>query len=103
MEAATGNARISLHSALAFLGAQQITSVMIEAGAQVNTSALQEDIVDRLDIFYGPKFLGAAGVPFLYAASADLPTIQRVKVRKVGDDFALEGWLHDPWDAPPSE
>ncbi len=99
IDPALGSSRISLRAALAFLGKQQITSVMIEAGAQVNTSALEEDIVDRLDLFYGPRFLGSTGVPFLHAPAVDLPAMQRLKVRTVGEDLAVEGWLHDPWDA----
>jgi diaminohydroxyphosphoribosylaminopyrimidine deaminase / 5-amino-6-(5-phosphoribosylamino)uracil reductase len=97
IEAAQGSSRVSLKRALEFLGGLQMTSVMIEAGAQVNTKALAQGLVDRLDLFYGPTFLGATGVPFLHGLAEDLPRIHRISVRKLGPDIAVEGWLRDPW------
>jgi diaminohydroxyphosphoribosylaminopyrimidine deaminase/5-amino-6-(5-phosphoribosylamino)uracil reductase len=97
VEAAPGSSRVSLKRALEFLGEMQMTSALIEAGAQINTNALGQGLVDRLELFYGPVFLGATGVPFLHAPSDELPRMERMTVRKSGADIAVEGWLHDPW------
>jgi diaminohydroxyphosphoribosylaminopyrimidine deaminase/5-amino-6-(5-phosphoribosylamino)uracil reductase len=97
VEAVPGGSRVSLRRALEFLAEMQLTSVLIEAGGQVNSTALSHGLVDRLELFYGPIFLGAAGVPFLHGGPDGLPKMERITVRKSGADVAVEGWLRDPW------
>ncbi len=50
--------RVDLRAIVEHLGKQQITSLMIEAGAKLNWAALDEEIVDKLLIYYAPKILG---------------------------------------------
>jgi diaminohydroxyphosphoribosylaminopyrimidine deaminase/5-amino-6-(5-phosphoribosylamino)uracil reductase len=50
--------RVDLRSIIDWLGTQQMTSLMIEAGAKLNWGALDEDIVDKILIYYAPKILG---------------------------------------------
>ena len=97
IDAAPGSSRVSLRRALEILGEMQMISVMIEAGSQVNTNALDQGLVDRLDLFYGPSFLGSAAVPFLHDLSPEAPRLGRVSVRTCGPDIAVEAWCSDPW------
>ncbi len=57
--------RISLAAVLKELTERQINSVLLEAGARLNAYALDMNLVDKLWLFYAPKFLGADAVPFL--------------------------------------
>jgi diaminohydroxyphosphoribosylaminopyrimidine deaminase/5-amino-6-(5-phosphoribosylamino)uracil reductase len=88
--------RISLQDALVRLAEMQITSVLIEGGAEVYTSALNQGLVDKLTLFYSPTFLGKTAVPMLSAIDG-LPQIEEYSLTQVGRDFALETRLHDPW------
>jgi diaminohydroxyphosphoribosylaminopyrimidine deaminase/5-amino-6-(5-phosphoribosylamino)uracil reductase len=89
---------ISLRALLARLGEQNITSVMIEGGARINRSALLSDSADKLFLFYAPTFLGADAVPVLsIGQQARWPRLAQYEMHRYGDDFAVEGYLRDPW------
>jgi diaminohydroxyphosphoribosylaminopyrimidine deaminase/5-amino-6-(5-phosphoribosylamino)uracil reductase len=88
--------RISLQDALVRLAEMQITSVLLEGGAEVYTSALNQGLVDKLTLFYAPTFFGKAAVPMLSAIDG-LPQIEDYSLKQFGRDFAVEARLHDPW------
>lgn len=73
-----------------------IYSVMIEGGAQVAGSALKARIVDRVDCFVAPKFLGdgqSALAGFSLNNLADAPQLERVNTQNIGDDILISGYL----------
>jgi diaminohydroxyphosphoribosylaminopyrimidine deaminase / 5-amino-6-(5-phosphoribosylamino)uracil reductase len=88
--------RVSLSDALVRLAEMQITTVLLEGGAEVYTSALNQGLVDKLMLFYSPNFFGQAGVPMLCGVDG-LPTIENYSLKQFGQDFALEARLRDPW------
>jgi diaminohydroxyphosphoribosylaminopyrimidine deaminase / 5-amino-6-(5-phosphoribosylamino)uracil reductase len=88
--------RVSFQDALVRLAEMQITSVLLEGGAEVYTTALNQGQVDKLVLFYAPAFLGKAGVPMLGAVE-ELPELKDYSLRQFGQDFALEAYLRDPW------
>jgi diaminohydroxyphosphoribosylaminopyrimidine deaminase/5-amino-6-(5-phosphoribosylamino)uracil reductase len=88
--------RIPLQEALVRLAEIQITNVLLEGGAEVYTSALNQGLVDKLTLFYAPTFLGHAAVPMLSSING-LPAIENYSLKQFGQDFALEACLHDPW------
>ena len=61
------------------LAEMQITSLLLEGGAEVHTSALNQGLVDKLMLFYAPRFLGTTAIPMLGSIEG-LPAI---------DDFSL--------------
>lgn len=79
------------------LGAMQITNVMIEAGSRLNSSFLEAGLVDRLFLFYAPRFLGSDAQPFLHLSQAIKPEVKDLALHRFGRDFAFEGRLNDPW------
>ena len=95
----SANERVPLAAAIKRLGSLEITSLLIEGGAEINAAALKEDVADKLALFYAPIFLGQDAVPMM-ASGAGLQTIpNRAKdftLRKFGDDFAFEAYLRDP-------
>jgi diaminohydroxyphosphoribosylaminopyrimidine deaminase / 5-amino-6-(5-phosphoribosylamino)uracil reductase len=92
---------ISLRPLLDHLGQQDITSVMIEAGARLNRSALAADVVDKLYLFQAPRFLGPDAVPMLAGAHAtSLPRLLRYHTERIEEDTLTAGYIHDPWELP---
>jgi diaminohydroxyphosphoribosylaminopyrimidine deaminase / 5-amino-6-(5-phosphoribosylamino)uracil reductase len=89
--------RIPLGELLVRLGEMQITSLLIEGGAAVHTTALNDDLVDKLMLFYAPRFLGQAATPMLGPVQTVAP-IQHYSLKRFGQDFAFEAYLHDPWE-----
>jgi len=81
------------------LGEMDITSVLIEGGAMVNSACLKAGVVDKLWLFYAPKLLGGSGsVPFLcsgHSLMSDATRVHRVALHRFGDDFAVEGYLRE--------
>ena len=84
----------SLRDILLRLGELEITSLLLEGGKELYTSALQQDLVDKLMLFYAPKFLGDTGVPMLGSYQR---AVERYALRQFGEDFALEAYFHDYW------
>jgi diaminohydroxyphosphoribosylaminopyrimidine deaminase/5-amino-6-(5-phosphoribosylamino)uracil reductase len=84
------------------LGTIEITSLLIEGGAMINGAALASGIVDKVFLYYAPKILAGTGsVPFAtgagFAHMSDAAYVKSIKLHRFGEDFALEGYLRDPY------
>jgi diaminohydroxyphosphoribosylaminopyrimidine deaminase/5-amino-6-(5-phosphoribosylamino)uracil reductase len=90
---------VCLDTVLAELGRRDMLQVQLEAGAALNGAALAMDVVDKLVLFYAPKLMGSGGVPFARTpdgkSMAAVPALQNVTFSKVGQDLAVQGYLHD--------
>jgi len=87
------------------LGEWEITSLMIEGGALVNWMALATGIVDKVFLYYAPKILAGTGsVPFAggpgFKKVAEAALVKDISIHRFGEDFAVEGYLHNPYDPP---
>ncbi len=87
---------------LRFLGQIDITSLMIEGGATINWAALSAGIVDKVFLYYAPRILaGTASVPFAagagFATISDAAYVKSTRLHQFGEDFAIEGYLKDPY------
>jgi len=85
--------RISLPAVLRHLAERQVISVLLEAGARLNAHAVEMNAVDKLWLFYAPKFYGSDAVPLL--AEGALPPLLSYRLHRCGPDFALEGYIRD--------
>jgi diaminohydroxyphosphoribosylaminopyrimidine deaminase / 5-amino-6-(5-phosphoribosylamino)uracil reductase len=89
---------VCLDTVLAHLGKREILHVLLEAGAELNGAALKSDIVDKVALFYAPKFMGTGGVPMAAISSswfAKSPALEHLKATRYGPDFLVEGYFHD--------
>jgi diaminohydroxyphosphoribosylaminopyrimidine deaminase/5-amino-6-(5-phosphoribosylamino)uracil reductase len=98
----TLDGRPDLDRVLANLGERQITSLIIEGGAMVNWAALSEAIVDKIFFYYAPKILSGTGsIPFALGAGyrriSEAASVQALTLHRFGEDFAVEGYLRDPY------
>jgi diaminohydroxyphosphoribosylaminopyrimidine deaminase / 5-amino-6-(5-phosphoribosylamino)uracil reductase len=95
--------RPDLRAVLHRLGELEITSVMIEGGATVNTTALAANIVDKIFFYYAPRILGGEGsIPFATGAGfhdvSQAAHVKHLHLHRFGEDFAVEGYLRNPYD-----
>jgi len=94
--------RPDLPAILRRLGKLEITAVLIEGGATVNWTALAEDVVDKIFLYYAPKILAGTGsIPFAAGAGFhhmnQAAQVKHLRLHRFGEDFAVEGYLRDPY------
>jgi diaminohydroxyphosphoribosylaminopyrimidine deaminase/5-amino-6-(5-phosphoribosylamino)uracil reductase len=98
--AAAKAARPDLRAVVEELGRREVTSVLLEAGAELNGAALEAGVVDKVFLYYAPKILGGSGaLPMAGGrgrrAMRDAIAVQRIRHYPFGEDFAVEGYLRD--------
>ena len=84
------------------LAEREMTSVMIEGGAMVNWAALASGVADKIFFYYSPRILAGTGsVPFAAGAGFrkmnEAAHLKSFRVHRFGEDFAVEGYLRDPY------
>ncbi len=80
------------------LGEREVVSILIEGGAEVNASALQAGIVDKVIFFLAPMILGGKNAPGAIAGQGvrrlqNAFKIKNWKIDRVGEDLMIEGYL----------
>ena len=93
--------RVDLPGVVEWLGGEQITSLLIEAGSKLNWAALDSRIVDKVLLYYAPKILGgvdsipmAGGVGRRSRQGAI--QLRDLRMFSVGpDEFAVEAYLEE--------
>jgi diaminohydroxyphosphoribosylaminopyrimidine deaminase / 5-amino-6-(5-phosphoribosylamino)uracil reductase len=97
--AATTDGRPDFAAIVQSLGELEITSLLIEGGALVNAAALVSGEVDKVFLYYAPRIFGEGAVPFLAGESlhGKAQCVRHFELHRFGEDFALEGYLHDPY------
>jgi len=93
--------RPDLGAVLHRLAEMEIASVMIEGGAMVNWSALHGGLVDKIFFYYAPIISETSkAVPLARGFARELsslPRVQHLQLHRFGEDFAVEGYLRDPY------
>jgi diaminohydroxyphosphoribosylaminopyrimidine deaminase/5-amino-6-(5-phosphoribosylamino)uracil reductase len=85
----------SMANLLRDLGSREITSVLIEGGGEVLGQALDDRVIDRVQIYLAPRFTGGATLAF--AASGAATTAEALRLRDVryeiiGPDICITGY-----------
>jgi len=98
----SGDGRPGMDQIVACLGEMEITSLLIEGGAMVNWAALAAGVVDKVFLYYAPKILAGTGsVPFAagpgFGRMSEAAYIRSVSLHRFGEDFAVEGYLKNPY------
>ena len=100
--AATADGRPNMMGLVSLLGELEMTGLLIEGGAMINWAALHSEIVDKIFFYYAPKILAGSGsVPFATASGFkrmnDAAYVKSLRLHRFGEDFAVEGFLRDPY------
>ncbi len=95
------NGRASMADLMRQLAAMEHLSVLIEGGGEVAASALEEKVVDKAIFFYAPRIIGGrdavCSVGGLGAETvAGSIGLERTRIRRFGDDIAVEGYVVYP-------
>ena len=92
------NERVDLQSLMSKLGELNIDSVFLEGGSTLNFSALEENIVDKMQVYISPKIIGGEksktpvggkGIKKL----SDAIMLENMTVRYIGADLLIEAYL----------
>ena len=100
--------RPDLRQVIKELGRREITSVLVEAGSELNWAILQADLVDKVFLYYAPKILGGVDALPMAGGSGiramrDALTVNKIRLHQFGPDFAVQGYLHDVYRAVTSD
>jgi diaminohydroxyphosphoribosylaminopyrimidine deaminase/5-amino-6-(5-phosphoribosylamino)uracil reductase len=92
-----------LDAVLRELGEKEITSVLIEGGGEILGQALDQRLVDKVQLYLGPVFTGGPIVAFpgIGAGSTEQALrLVRVRYERIGRDVCITGYPIDNVVAP---
>jgi len=87
--------KMPLGVVLAELGQKKVTSVMIEGGGNLLGHALDERLIDKVQIYVAPIFTGGPIVAFAGRGAprtGEGAHLDRVKFEKIGPDICVTGY-----------
>ena len=91
----------NLISVLELLGKRGIIQVMVEGGAKLHSSFLQQQLVNRLVVYTGPALIGGSGQSWLSNTLAT--TMNQVKFLKLVNVKQLANDVRSEYDLSTSE
>lgn len=91
---ASGQPSLNLRWLLKKLGAENVTSLLVEGGGEVNASFLLRGLAHRVAFFFAPKVLGGRDARKAVAGAgatklSEVVQLQDVEWRKIGEDLLL--------------
>lgn len=92
--------RTDPEAVLQHLGAMEITSLLVEGGAELNWAMLSRNLVDKVLFYYAPCILGGLeSIPLAggtgYNRVSEAARVERISLQRFGADFAIQGYLRD--------
>lgn len=89
--------KLSLKSTLKQLSDMEYTSVLIEGGGKVASSAINEGVVDEVVLFYSPIILGGDGISMISGLAIDkvrkAVKLKDVSIKRYGSELMIKGNL----------
>jgi len=83
-----GNSQVDLKKALSFLGKRGITGILVEGGAKIYGSFINQKLADKVILFIAPNVRGGQNAPVFPSISLKNPTYT-----KIDDNVMIEGDL----------
>ena len=84
----------SIVCALRQLAVRQLTSLLIEGGPKLHGAAVVAGVVDRVQVFIAPTWIGGGGVPWLDSTRLSIAALQGTTAGLAGDDVVIDGYVH---------
>jgi diaminohydroxyphosphoribosylaminopyrimidine deaminase/5-amino-6-(5-phosphoribosylamino)uracil reductase len=85
-----------LGDAIRSLAVQGIQSLILEGGAAVHAAAWDAGLVDYVQLYVAPVWLGQDGVPLLEGRDFSPASLVESSVEQIGPDVLIEGYVHRP-------
>lgn len=91
--------RVDLEYLMKALGERKIDSVLLEGGSELNYSAMEAGIIDKVNAFIAPKFIGGReaktpigglGRPMM----KDAVMLKDIEIYKFDEDILVEGYIN---------
>jgi diaminohydroxyphosphoribosylaminopyrimidine deaminase/5-amino-6-(5-phosphoribosylamino)uracil reductase len=77
------------------LGEQEITSVLVEGGGEILGQALDQRLVDKVQLYLGPVFTGGPVVAFPgrgAGATEEALRLESILYERIGNDVCITGY-----------
>ena len=92
------NGRVDLKKLMIELGNIGVDGILLEGGSTLNYSALEEGIVDKVQVYIAPKIIGGekAKTPVGGIGIEKLKDhfkVKNIQVSKIGQDILIEGYI----------
>lgn len=71
-----------------------ISSLLVEGGARLHAAAWDAGVVDCVQLFVTPRFLGPGAVPWLPPTQVSVGALGDTSAMPIGEDVAIEGYVH---------
>lgn len=90
---------LDLQAVLEILGQERITQLLVEAGGRLAGSLIQQQLVQKLYLMYGPSLMldPAAKAGFVHGpllTLADMPTLQVIRHFQLAQDTVVEAYCN---------
>ena len=94
--------RVDLRALLKELGERDVRSVLVEGGAALAGSMLDDRLVDRVVFVMAPLLIGGARATSALGGKGaddigDAVRLADVRVRRIGEDLVVQGYLPGEW------
>jgi diaminohydroxyphosphoribosylaminopyrimidine deaminase/5-amino-6-(5-phosphoribosylamino)uracil reductase len=86
----------TIEAAIRQLPALGIQSLLIEGGARLHAAVWDEGLVDYVQLYVTPPWLGDEGVPLLAGRNFSPASLYETRVEQIGPDVLVEGYVHRP-------
>lgn len=91
---------INLSNLFQVLGKQQITSILIEGGSTINASVLEDNLVDKIQWFIAPKFIGGSGAPGPIGGKGidevnNAKIFEDIHIESIGEDILISAYMRN--------
>ena len=90
--------KVDLKVSLLKLGEMGMMNLLVEGGSEISGSFLDQGLIDKIFFFLSPRLIGDPLAPGMFSGAgfASLKgaiSIKDLKVRRIGEDILLEGYL----------
>ena len=92
------NGRVNLKSCLSKLGEMEMMSLLVEGGSEINSSFLDEGLIDKLLLFLSPKLIGDTQAVGIFGGKGvvtleEAIVLRELRTKRIGEDILIEGYL----------
>ncbi|MEK3934024.1 bifunctional diaminohydroxyphosphoribosylaminopyrimidine deaminase/5-amino-6-(5-phosphoribosylamino)uracil reductase RibD [Sporosarcina sp. FSL W7-1349] len=93
----SGAQQVDPNDVVRILGEKLISSVLIEGGGTIHAAFLENQLVDKVEIYLAPKLVGGAQAPtFLEGTGVELMRdavdLEHLQITQIGKDFKFTGY-----------
>ncbi|KUP06850.1 5-amino-6-(5-phosphoribosylamino)uracil reductase [Bacillus coahuilensis m2-6] len=93
----SGTHQVNLHDVVNYLGKMNVSSLIIEGGGTINSSFVEEKLVQKAVIYFAPKLIGGKEAPtFLEGKGVAIVSqaidLENMTITSLGKDFKIEGY-----------